>query len=282
MQKFNKSSSLKSFLFEEKNKNTSIGFVPTMGSLHQGHLSLVRKSKLENDITIVSIYVNPSQFNDKSDFINYPNNIKEDEQLLKQVNCDILFFPETKDMYKEGFKEIKLDIGNLNLILESNKRPGHFQGVLFIVHKLFKIIMPNKTYFGEKDYQQLLVIKRLTNRYFKQIEVISCETVRDSDGLALSSRNKKLSKNEIIIAKKVFKVLIYAREILLKKTVKESKQYVDDFFSQNEEITLDYYEIIDESSFSLVNSINNKKLYRLMIAFKIGKIRLIDNLSIKL
>ena len=246
MQKFNKSSSLKSFLFEEKNKNTSIGFVPTMGSLHQGHLSLVRKSKLENDITIVSIYVNPSQFNDKSDFINYPNNIKEDEQLLKQVNCDILFFPETKDMYKEGFKEIKLDIGNLNLILESNKRPGHFKGVLFIVYKLFKIIMPNKTYFGEKDYQQLLVIKRLTNRYFKQIEVISCETVRDSDGLALSSRNKKLSKNEIIIAKKVFKLLIYAREIVLKKTVKESKQYVDDFFSQNEEITLDYYEIISD------------------------------------
>ena len=282
MQKFVKSSNLLNFLREEKNQKLSIGFVPTMGCLHQGHLSLVKRSKLENDITIVSIYVNPSQFNDKDDFTSYPTGLDADEKLLQKAECDILFLPESQEMYKDGFREVDLDLGNLNLILESNQRPGHFKGVVFIVNKLFNIIMPNKAYFGEKDFQQLLIVKQLAFKNFKKIEVISCETIRDKEGLALSSRNKKLSLKELQIAKKVFKLFSKANQNLSKSTVNQSKQYVNDFFSKNEEITLDYYEIINQSNFSIVNSLDKNGLYRSMIAYRIGKIRLLDNLSVKI
>ena len=159
---------------------------------------------------------------------------------------------------------------------------GHFKGVVFIVNKLFNIIMPNKAYFGEKDFQQLLIIKRLAFKLFKKTEVISCETIRDKDGLALSSRNKKLSLKELQIAKKVFKLFSKANQNLSKSTVNQSKQYVNDFFSKNEEITLDYYEIINQSNFSIVNSLDKNGLYRSMIAYRIGKIRLLDNLSVKI
>jgi len=282
MQKFKKSLRLQSFLIATKKSGRSIGFVPTMGSLHEGHISLVQKSKSENDVTIVSIYINPSQFNDENDFINYPKSLENDISLLKGIKCDVLFLPNTKEMYKDGFSPIDVDLGNLNLILESKKRPGHFNGVVFIVHKLFKIIEPNKAYFGEKDFQQLLIIKKLAQSHFKKISVIGCPTVRDNGGLAMSSRNQKLTAKQLDFAKKAFNLLKNLKEIIKKNSVKESKIFVNDFFYQYEEITLDYFEIIEESNFSLVNSVIKNKMYRMMIAFKVGDVRLIDNLKLKI
>jgi len=282
MQKFKKSLRLQSFLLATKKSGKSIGFVPTMGSLHEGHISLVQKSKLENDVTIVSIYINPSQFNDENDFINYPKSLENDMSLLKQVQCDALFLPNTKEIYKDGFNPIDVDLGNLNLILESKKRPGHFDGVIFIVHKLFKIIEPNKAYFGEKDFQQLLIIKKLAQSHFKKISVIGCPTVRDNSGLAMSSRNQKLTAKQLHFAKKAFNLLKNLKEIIKKNSVEESKIFVNDFFYQYEQITLDYFEIIEESNFSLVNSVIKNKMYRMMIAFKVGDVRLIDNLKLKI
>jgi len=282
MQKFKKSLRLQSFLIATKKSGRSIGFVPTMGSLHEGHISLVQKSKSENDVTIVSIYINPSQFNDENDFINYPKSLENDISLLKGIKCDVLFLPNTKEMYKDGFSLIDVDLGNLNLILESKKRPGHFNGVVFIVHKLFKIIEPNKAYFGEKDFQQLLIIKKLAQSHFKKISVIGCPTVRDNGGLAMSSRNQKLTAKQLDFAKKAFNLLKNLKEIIKKNSVKESKIFVNDFFYQYEEITLDYFEIIEESNFSLVNSVIKNKMYRMMIAFKVGDVRLIDNLKLKI
>ena len=282
MQKFKKSLRLQSFLIATKKSGRSIGFVPTMGSLHEGHISLVQKSKSENDVTIVSIYINPSQFNDENDFINYPKSLENDISLLKGIKCDVLFLPNTKEMYKDGFSPIDVDLGNLNLILESKKRPGHFNGVVFIVHKLFKIIEPNKAYFGEKDFQQLLIIKKLAQSHFKKISVVGCPTVRDNGGLAMSSRNQKLTAKQLDFAKKAFNLLKNLKEIIKKNSVKESKIFVNDFFYQYEEITLDYFEIIEESNFSLVNSVIKNKMYRMMIAFKVGDVRLIDNLKLKI
>jgi len=282
MQKFKKSLRLQSFLITQKKSGKSIGFVPTMGSLHEGHVSLVRKSKLENDITVVSIYINPSQFNDENDFLTYPESLENDMSLLKEIKCDALFLPNTKEMYKDGFKTLDIDLGNLNLILESQKRPGHFDGVVFIVHKLFKIIDPDKAYFGEKDFQQLLIIQKLAKKHFKKTSVISCPTVRDNSGLALSSRNQKLTTKQLDFAKKVFNLLKTLKDFIKKNSVKESKVFVNDFFSQHEQITLDYFEIIEESNFSVVNSIIKNKIYRMMIAFNVGEIRLIDNLKLKI
>ena len=282
MQKFKKSLRLQSFLVAIRKSGRSVGFVPTMGSLHEGHLSLVRKSKSENDITIVSIYINPSQFNDPNDFINYPQSIENDMSLLEKTNCDALFFPNTKEMYKDGFRPLDIDLGNLNLTLESKNRPGHFDGVIFIVNKLFKIINPNKAYFGEKDFQQLLIIKKLAQNYFTQISIISCPTIRENSGLAMSSRNQKLTKKQLDFAKKIFNLLKNTKEIIKKNNVSASKIFVNDFFCQYEQITLDYFEIIEESNFSLVNSIITNKTYRIMIAFKAGEVRLIDNLKLKI
>jgi len=282
MEKFERPSVLQSFLERKEKQKKSIGFVPTMGSLHDGHLSLIKQSKLENDITIVSIYVNPSQFNDEKDFLNYPVNLEKDICLLQQINCDVLFLPNTKDMYKDGFELINIELGNLETTLEAKERPGHFKGVLFIVNKLFKIICPHRTYFGEKDFQQLLIIKELGRRYFKDISIITCSTIRDNDGLAMSSRNKKLTKNQLNIAKKVFNLLKCTAQVIKKDGIQKAKMGVNDFFYQKEQINLDYFEIIDEKTFSAVNILNKTKTHRLMIAFKIGNVRLIDNLKLKL
>ena len=198
---------LLSFIELVKRKNKTIGFVPTMGSLHEGHDSLLRKCQNENDISIVSIYVNPSQFNCSNDFKNYPRNLDLDVKRLNKLNCDIVFSPSNYEISKIKDLEINLNLGNLDKLLEAEKRPGHFKGVIGIVSKLFKIIHPNKAYFGEKDLQQLLIIKKLSYQYFKDIKIISCETVRTSNGLAKSSRNKNLNSEEKLIAGVIFKVL---------------------------------------------------------------------------
>tara|TARA_Y100001968_G_scaffold332234_1_gene389594 strand:+ start:812 stop:1660 length:849 start_codon:yes stop_codon:yes gene_type:complete len=281
MRLFRKPTALHSLLKKERSEKKTIGFVPTMGSLHEGHASLISRSKLENDITVVSIYVNPRQFNNQDDFLNYPKSIKKDLFLLKELDCDIVFCPKNRDMQKGGEEEINIDCKNLDLVLEAEKRPGHFNGVIFIVHKLFKITIPDRAYFGEKDYQQLLIVRQLTKKHFKALNIISCPTIRDSDGLAKSSRNQKLTPNQLQLAKKIFTLLNFAAKSITQNKIKEGKRVVKEFFNTQEKVTLDYFEVIEEKSFGIVNELEKTKTYRMMIAFEIGKIRLIDNLKIK-
>tara|TARA_S200000501_G_scaffold304648_1_gene292771 strand:+ start:272 stop:1111 length:840 start_codon:yes stop_codon:yes gene_type:complete len=279
MKQINAVNDLLSFIQLIKQQNKTIGIVPTMGSLHSGHDSLIKRCKKENNITIVSIYVNPNQFNNKNDFLNYPRTLDADINRLKTLNCDILFSPSDKEISKILNPNFKLKLGNLNKYLEADNRPGHFEGVINIVAKLFEITSPNKAYFGEKDLQQLLIIKQLCLQKFKNIQVISCATVRNAGGLAKSSRNKHLTEKELIIARSIYKVLNEVKKNKLDWSVKKAKDYVRKYLN-NLSINLDYFEIIEIEKFSFTQEINTNCNYYAMIAVTIRETRLIDNLKL--
>ena len=271
---------LLSFIELVKRKNKTIGFVPTMGSLHEGHDSLLRKCQNENDISIVSIYVNPSQFNCSNDFKNYPRNLDLDIKRLHKLNCDIVFSPSNYEISKIKDLEINLNLGNLGKLLEAEKRPGHFKGVTEIVSKLFKVIHPNKAYFGEKDLQQLLIIKKLSYQYFKDIKIISCETVRTSNGLAKSSRNKNLNSEEKLIAGVIFKVLNEVKRNKLIWNIKKAKEFVNSSFKKISLMNLEYFEVINSEKFSFIQETYTSRDCYAMIAVNIKNTRLIDNLKL--
>jgi len=280
MKQINTVDELLSFILLQKRTRRTIGFVPTMGGLHVGHESLVKKCQKENEVTIVSIYVNPGQFNNQDDFVNYPRNINLDIKKLKDLKCDVLFSPSIEEVSKLPDPIINLKLGNLNKLLEAEKRPGHFKGVLTIVSKLFKIISPHKAYFGEKDLQQLLIIKQLCAQNFNNIQIISCSTIRDLNGLAHSSRNTKLNTKELLIAQSIYKVLSKVKKNKGKWSVKKIKDYVEKYLNDVARIKLDYFEIIEAESFSFTQEINSNCNYYAMIAVKIRNIRLIDNLKL--
>ena len=271
---------LLSFIELVKRKNKTIGFVPTMGSLHEGHDSLLRKCQNENDISIVSIYVNPSQFNCSNDFKNYPRNLDLDIKRLNKLNCDIVFSPSNYEISKIKDLEINLNLGNLDKLLEAEKRPGHFKGVTEIVSKLFKVIHPNKAYFGEKDLQQLLIIKKLSYQYFKDIKIISCETVRTSNGLAKSSRNKNLNSEEKLIAGVIFKVLNEVKKNKLIWNIKKAKEFVNSSFKKISLMNLEYFEVIKSEKFSFIQETYTSRDCYAVIAVNIKNTRLIDNLKL--
>ena len=271
---------LLSFIELVKKKNKTIGFVPTMGSLHEGHDSLLKKCQNENDISIVSIYVNPSQFNCSNDFKNYPRNLDLDIKRLNKLNCDIVFSPSNYEISKIKDLEINLNLGNLDKLLEAEKRPGHFKGVTGIVSKLFKIIHPNKAYFGEKDLQQLLIIKKLSYQYFKDIKIISCETVRASNGLAKSSRNKNLNSEEKLIAGVIFKVLNEVKKNKLIWNIKKAKEFVNSSFKKISLMNLEYFEVINSEKFSFIQETYASRDCYAVIAVNIKNTRLIDNLKL--
>ena len=199
----------KDFLSATDKKQT--GFVPTMGALHRGHLSLVRKALSENDLTVVSIFVNPKQFNDKKDFEKYPRTLEKDLELLKNEKCDIVFVPKTDDIYN-NYDGIKIDFKGLDKIYEGKFRPGHFQGVVDIVYRLFEIVKPDNAYFGEKDFQQLAIIKLMVKQFNLPINIVSCEIVREKSGLAMSSRNERLTEEQREIASFIYKTMIFIKE----------------------------------------------------------------------
>lgn len=279
MKQINAVNDLLSFIQLIKQQNKTIGIVPTMGSLHSGHDSLIKRCKKENNITIVSIYVNPNQFNNKNDFLNYPRTLDADINRLKTLNCDILFSPSDKEISKILNPNFKLKLGNLNKYLEADNRPGHFEGVINIVAKLFEITSPNKAYFGEKDLQQLLIIKQLCLQKFKNIQVISCATVRNAGGLAKSSRNKHLTEKELIIARSIYKVLNEVKKNKFNWSIEKAKDYVEKYLN-NLSINLDYFEIIEIEKFSFTQEINTNCNYYAMIAVTIRETRLIDNLKL--
>lgn len=256
-----------------------IGFVPTMGALHQGHLSLVMRSKRENEVTVVSIFVNPTQFNDSRDLEKYPRTLDADINLLSQVGCDIVFAPTVDEMYPEKDTRI-FHFGTLETVMEGKHRPGHFNGVAQIVSKLFDAVQPHIAYFGEKDFQQLAIIREMVKQLNYTITIAGCPIVRESSGLALSSRNVLLSAEEHKKAPIIYQILSESCIFVAQKQPHEVRNWVLNKF-QNTGLDVEYFEIVDGYSLQPVSSWNESDYIVGCIAVFCGKIRLIDNIPFK-
>tara|TARA_B100001996_G_scaffold221376_1_gene170176 strand:+ start:208 stop:1059 length:852 start_codon:yes stop_codon:yes gene_type:complete len=264
-----------------KKNNCRIGLVPTMGALHEGHSSLVRRSMSENDHTIVTIFVNPTQFNDKKDLMSYPKNLTNDCNYLSAISSDIIIFaPEIKDIYDQNLSIKKFNFQGLDKFMEGEKRIGHFDGVATVVSHLLEITKPNNAYFGEKDYQQLRIIQQLVIANNFPVNIIGCETIREEDGLALSSRNLKISSPFRKSAAKIFQAISYAKINFNSMNLDEIYNYVNNFFDNIENIELEYFTIAESESLTPVNKKQIDKQYRAFIAVKLEGVRLIDNIAL--
>ena len=264
-----------------KKNNFRIGLVPTMGALHKGHISLVKKSIKENDYTIVSIFVNPTQFNNKKDLNLYPKNLTKDCNYLDSISADIIVFaPEINDIYDKKLSVKKFNFYDLDKFMEGRYRKGHFNGVVTIVTHLFNIIKPNNAYFGEKDFQQLRIIQELVRDNNIPVNVIGCQTIREKDGLALSSRNIKLSKHYRKIASKIYEIINYVRINFSSMSFLEIYTYVEKFFDNIPEIKLEYFTIAESKILQPVKEKIKNKKYRAFIAVRLNGIRLIDNMEL--
>ncbi len=276
---FNSREAIYEYLKELRSAGRSIGFVPTMGALHAGHLSLIEAARKQSDIVVCSIFVNPTQFTDKKDLENYPRPIEDDIRKLKEHKCDILFLPEVDEMYNSSeFWEIEL--GNLDKILEGRIRPGHYQGVTQIVKKLFDTIQPDYAFFGQKDYQQIIVIAYMVKKLKIRIRLIICPIVRDIDGLAMSSRNVYLSpagrKNGLAL----FHGLSKAKELFPAKSISQIKKEISAYLASSPGIEPEYFEIYNARTFRPVSSKRPKSIIAL-VAARVGTIRIIDNMILK-
>lgn len=266
-----------------KKEGKSIGLVPTMGALHQGHLSLIKKCKSENEVCIVSVFVNPTQFNNKQDLASYPRDIKKDTTLLESVDCDILFAPSVNDIYsnEEIDKTFEFDFGGLDLVMEGKQRPGHFNGVVQIVSKLFRITTPNKAYFGEKDFQQVAIIKRMTKTMNLPVQIIPCPIVREDSGLALSSRNQLLTDEERKKAITISKVLKECVTFVPQKNPAELVHWAINEINKQEGLTVEYFEIVDGDTLQSLKNWEETNYAVGCITVYCGKVRLIDNIRLK-
>ncbi len=277
---FKHSKDLRSHLKKIRRNNLRIGFVPTMGALHPGHISLITKSKEETDVTVCSIYVNPVQFNNAEDFKNYPVTIEPDILMLENSDCDILFLPGEKEIYpEESAKKKHFDIGYLETILEGKYRPGHFQGVCMVVEKLLNIVEPTHLFLGQKDFQQSLVIKKLVELMHASLKIIIVPTLREPSGLAMSSRNMRLTEEEKVIASLLYKSLIRIKKDLATGNIRLLK---DKATAELEALgfKIDYLEIAIAENLKIVDDIPSNKSLVVLIAAFLNNVRLIDNLII--
>jgi len=253
--------------------------VPTMGALHDGHLDLVRRARLENDLVAVSIFVNPIQFNNPEDLDKYPRMPEADSHMLRSAGCDVLFAPDAAEMYPEPEHTV-YDFGPLAMVMEGASRPGHFNGVAIVVRKLFEIVEPDKAYFGEKDFQQLAIIRQLVRLCSMPVEIIPCATVREADGLAMSSRNMRLTPEERSIAPKIYRAL-QAGALMIKTTDPVSiKNFVLQELNKEPAFTVDYVEIADDTLLQPVKSWDQVGGALIFTAVFLGNVRLIDNIRI--
>lgn len=260
----------------------SLGFVPTMGALHAGHLSLVKKASKENDIVLVSIFVNPKQFNQQADLQSYPRMLEADVALLSALSNVVIFAPNEAEMYPSGLAFEPMQLGEIGTVLEGAKRPGHFDGVVHVVHHLFALIAPDRAYFGEKDFQQLAVIRKLNAHYQFGIEIVACPTKRDPDGLAMSSRNLRLSAQERNKALSIFKALTFIKENAGKEPI-ETMRHRAILIIEEAGLLLDYFEIVNPHTLKTCADWQAEQLC--CVAAFCGEVRLIDNMlceSVKL
>ena len=269
-------SELLQFITVFKNEK-SIGFVPTMGALHRGHLQLIKESKVECDITICSIFINPTQFNNIDDYNNYPKTLNQDIKKLIAAGCDAVYAPKINDIYADGEKAKKFDFGTLANNMEGKFRPGHFNGMATIVEKLFNIINPAKAYFGQKDLQQLQIVKLLVKQMNSKIEVVGVQTSRDENGLALSSRNKHLSQSDKNNASLIYKCLEYCLANK-HKGIDNLKSYVKDEFKKQNKLKLEYIEMTNLNNLMPIKKWGGENENAICIAAYINSIRLIDNI----
>jgi pantoate--beta-alanine ligase len=278
MQIFREIGPLKAFLVEKRRSGQTVGFVPTMGALHEGHLSLIHACKAENSVTVCSIFVNPTQFNNPADLQKYPRTPDTDIALMEKVGCDALFFPDTPVMY-ESESIVRFDFGQLDKVMEGMHRPGHFSGVALVVSKLFHIVEPDRAYFGQKDWQQFSIIRQLVKELKFNINLKSIPTLRESDGLAMSSRNMRLTSGQRQKAGLLHRSLMQASAMLKEgSTIDEVRMNVQRMLEQDPEIKLEYFEVADRENLKLLNRVEESAAPILCIAAFVGEIRLIDNM----
>jgi len=273
-------SDLQTILNIKRGEGLKIGFVPTMGALHEGHLSLVKLAGEQVDFVVVSIFVNPTQFNDKTDLDRYPRDLQKDADLLTTSACQLIFAPEPEEIYPEPDTR-QFNFGQLELVMEGKFRPGHFNGVAQVVSRLFDIVQPDKAFFGQKDFQQLAIIKEMVRKLNLDVQIVSCPIIRETDGLAMSSRNMLLSptqrKNAVHISATLFEATNKTSEL----SVEELCQWVIKCINENEFLNTEYFEIVNETTLMPVKNWNENCRKIGCIAVHCGKIRLIDNIEFK-
>ena len=280
MQIFTKIEALKAFLSQKRAKKQTIGLVPTMGALHDGHLFLVQSSKSENQLTVSTIYINPTQFNNASDLEKYPRSIESDMALLEKGGCDALFYPDNQEMYAKT-STVKFEFGHLNQVLEGKSRPGHFSGVALVVSKLLNIVQPDIAYFGQKDFQQFKIISRLVEELKFGVKLRCIPTLREPDGLAMSSRNLRLNGSERKKAIILVQSLTYAKEAIQQgKALPGIKEDIKTKWENEGGVKLDYFEVADRENLILLDNVKDAESSIILIAGFVGEVRLIDNLMV--
>lgn len=280
---FKKIADIKDYLSTESNRGRTVGFVPTMGALHKGHVSLLEQARSNGDLTVVSIFVNPTQFNDKKDFEAYPISISEDIEMLDKAGCDVVFIPHVDEIYPPGSPQPPVyELGYIDTILEGANRPGHFKGVGQVVARLLEIVMSDRLYLGQKDFQQCMVIRQLVGQVpsLNRIQVIICPTVREADGLAMSSRNRRLTDPQRALSTLLYQCLVSI----------QAKAGVDDFAKVQKEcidilvekgLEPEYVALADAGTMELLNDYDNNRQVVALIAARVGNVRLIDNMLLE-
>ncbi|MGG7036674.1 MAG: pantoate--beta-alanine ligase [Flavobacterium sp.] len=278
---FKTQNELVSYLNSVSNPETTIGFVPTMGALHDGHLSLLTEALTNNSIVVMSIFINPTQFNNAEDLAKYPNNLDQDIEKIKSVSDTIIVFaPSVADIYEGNTVSQHFEFDGLENQMEGRFRPGHFDGVGTIVKRLFEIVKPTHAYFGEKDFQQLQIVKKLVEKHSIPVKIVGCPIFREPNGLAMSSRNERLSSEERKEAAFIFKTLAEAKKRFETQSVKEVSQWVEKAFADHPLLELEYFQIADEANLLPCTEKNKSKKYRAFIAVNVNKVRLIDTVSL--
>lgn len=275
---FNTISETQNYLKSQQKAGKSIGFVPTMGALHAGHISLIERSKADNDLTVCSIFVNPTQFNNPEDLKKYPRTLEKDCEMLQSAGCHVVFAPSAEEMYP-SLPQLCMDFGTLETVMEGKFRSGHFNGVGIVVSKLFNVVKPDKAYFGLKDLQQVAVIRQMVRDLSFDLEVVPCPTLREIDGLAMSSRNTRLSLEARALAPQIYKVLNLAKEKLeTGASTIETQEFVNQHFSNYTEFELEYFEVADFDTLKPIEAKNETGKTAICIAAFLGEVRLIDNI----
>lgn len=272
---------LQAFISEKKLQGKSIGFIPTMGALHKGHLSLIATAQKKNDFVVVSIFVNPTQFDKEEDLINYPQTLNADRKLLENISCDVLFYPSVEEIYQNTITSKSFYFDGLEHKMEGKFREGHFNGVGTVVKTLFEIVNPDVAYFGEKDFQQLQIIKKMVQKHNLKIQIEGCPIFREKDGLAMSSRNVRLEKQQRKAAPFIYKTLLKASKKFSEHKASEILIWVKEEFKKQPLLTLEYFTIADEETLESIQTKEKNKNYRAFIAVFAGNIRLIDNIKLK-
>ena len=255
-----------------------IGFVPTMGALHEGHLALLLKAKKQSSVVVCSIFVNPTQFDSKKDFNRYPDTLSDDITKLEKINCDVLYVPAVADLYAINEKAKHFNFNGLDNVMEAKFRKGHFDGVATIIEKFFNIIKPHKTYFGQKDLQQLLVVKSLTKQLNLPIEIVSVPTIREENGLAMSSRNKLLNAKQKLVASMLYESLAFCKANKDTLKIRELKTHLEKQFSEQLEVDLEYLEFVDANNLHPITVFKENDNNAVCIGAYVGGVRLIDNI----